>query len=81
MGGGDVPFKWAEACHDAFNSSKKCLAEGPILKYPNPEQLYTLFMGVSKYAWPCVLKQACTHVLDGKEKNIFTSHYIWVWFV
>ena len=26
-------------------------------------------MCISKYAWACVLTQACIHVLDGKEKT------------
>ena len=57
-------------CHDAFNILKKCLAEGPILKYPNPEQPYSLFTDAGKYAWACALTQACPHVVDDNGKTI-----------
>ena len=34
--------------------TQKYLAESPILKYPDPEEPYTLFTDASKHAWACV---------------------------
>ena len=57
-------------CQDSYNLLKKCLVESPILKYPEPEKSYTLFMDASKYAWACVLTQAYDHIIEGKARTI-----------
>ena len=40
------------------------------MKYPDPEHLYVLFTGASKYAWACVLTQEKMHQIEGKEVKI-----------
>ena len=50
---------------------KKYLIENPILKYPEPEKPYTLFIDASKYAWAYVLTQVYSHVI-GKERTSLT---------
>ena len=40
--------------------------ESPILVYPDPNKPYTLFSDVPKYAWPAMLTQKHTTIIDGK---------------
>ena len=66
----DIAYEWTGMCKDSFDSLRKCLAKSPILKYPDPEKPYTLFMDASKYAWACVSMQAHDHITEGKERAI-----------
>ena len=40
--------------------------KSPIRVYPDLNKLYILFMDVSKYAWPSVLMQYHTSIINGK---------------
>ena len=46
------------------------LPEGPLLKYSDLDNLYTLFTDAGKYAWSCILTQAYTHAIDDKKKTV-----------
>ena len=50
--------------------TEEYLFESPILKYPDPEKPHTLFTDASKYSWACVILQAYSHIIEGKEKTI-----------
>ena len=66
----NVLCEWTQTCQGSFDLLKKYLAESPILKYPDPEKPYILFMDATKYAWACVLTQACHHIIEGKERTV-----------
>ena len=51
----DIPFEWTIQCQAAFELLKEAIITPPILKYPDPNKVYTLFTDASKYAWACVL--------------------------
>ena len=55
------PFIWADQCQKAFKKPKDILMKRPIL---DPNILYLLFTGASKYAWSAVLTQECATVID-----------------
>ena len=50
---------------------KKLLIQEPILKYPDPGKLYTLYTDASKYAWSCVLTQEYNYEIEEKIKQIY----------
>ena len=66
----DVPYEWTNRCQQTFEFLKEMLLKEPILKYPDPKKLYTLFTDASKYAWACVLTQEYMHEFDGKIRKI-----------
>ena len=66
----DVPFKWTPICQESFELLKTSLMTEPILKYPDPNDPYVLFIDASKYAWACVLMQEKIHQIEGKEVKI-----------
>ena len=53
----DADFNWTEKCDKVFNHLKELLMEHPILRYPDPEQAYTLFTDASRIGWAGVLTQ------------------------
>ena len=53
----DEEFKWTPECEKCFNMLKDYLQESPILRYPDPEAKYVLYMDTSKYAYAGVLTQ------------------------
>ena len=53
----DTDFKWTEKCDKAFKHLKSLLMEHPILRYPDPNKGYTLFMDASGIGWAGVLTQ------------------------
>ena len=56
---------------------KGFLLEEPVLKYPNPDQLYVLYTDASKYAWAGVLMQAYTHAVGrGRKRNSPSVTYV-----
>ena len=57
-------------CQDSFDLLKKYLIESPILKYPDLEKPYTPLTDASKYVWACVLTEAYSHIIEGKERTI-----------
>ena len=60
-----------EKCHELFELLKASLMTEPILKYPDPDLPYMLFIDASrKYAWACVLTQEKIHHIEGKETKI-----------
>ena len=65
-----VTFQWTEQCQESFNLLKEYLLKEPILKYPDTNKLYILYMDASKYAWAGVLTQAYEHEFEGKKKEI-----------
>ena len=53
----DVEFKWTPECEKCFQILKEFLKQAPILRYPNPQASYTLYMDASKYAYAGMLTQ------------------------
>ena len=47
----DVEFKWTPECENCFQIIKEFLQQALILKYPDPQASYTLYMDASKYAY------------------------------
>ena len=66
----DTPFEWTIQCQASFEMLKDALITSPILKYPDPNKSYTLFMDASKHAWVCVLTQEYEHEKDGRTYKI-----------
>ena len=50
-------FEWTPECDRCFNMMKDYLQEAPILKYPDPNAEYILYMDAFKYAYMGVLTQ------------------------
>ena len=48
--------------------------KSPFLVYPDPNNLYILFMGASKYAWFAVLMQERATIID--DKTLINQHHI-----
>ena len=69
----DVPYEWTHKRQDSFDLLKKYLIESPILKYPDPDEPYTLFTDTNKYAFACVLTQVYDHIIAEKEMTILHS--------
>ena len=44
----NVEFEWMDICQQSFDILKKTLYEEPILKYPDPNKPYILYMDASK---------------------------------
>ena len=53
----DVEFKWTPECENCFQILKEFLQQAPILRYPDPQDSYTLYTDASKYAYAGVLTQ------------------------
>ena len=53
----DVEFKWTPECEKCFQILKEFLKQAPILRYPDPQASYTLYIDASKYADAGVLTQ------------------------
>ena len=53
----DVEFKWTPECENCFQILKDFLQKAPILKYPDPQANYMLYMDASKYMYTSVLTQ------------------------
>ena len=51
---------------------KEALCTKPILKFPDPQKPYVLFIDASKYAWAGVLTQPYTEETEGK---MVTTHH------
>ena len=66
----DIPFEWTVQCQAAIELLKEAIITSPILKYPDPNEGYTLFTDASKYAWARVLTQEYQYEKDGKEYKI-----------
>ena len=66
-------FQWSKQCEFAFQSLKNALCTKPILKFPDPQNLYVLFTDASKYVWAGVLTQPYTEEIEGK---VVTTHHL-----
>ena len=53
----DVEFKWMPECENCFQILKEFLQQAPILRYPDPQASYTLYIDASKYAYAGILTQ------------------------
>ena len=53
----DEELKWTSECKNCFPILKDFLQKAPILKYPDPQASYTLYIDTSKYAYANVLAQ------------------------
>ena len=53
----DVEFKWTPKCENCFQILKDFLQKAPILRYPDPQASYILYMDTSKYAYASMLTQ------------------------
>ena len=62
----DIEFKWTPECENCFQILKNFLQESPILRYPDPQASYTLYMDASKYAYVGILTQS----IDGTDHSI-----------
>ena len=69
----DSKFEWSDDCQTGFEYLKTCLAEDPLLKYPNPHKRYTVFTDVSDQAAAAVLTQEYSDE-NGEVKEIPISH-------
>ena len=64
----NVVFEWTDQCSKAFNHLHELLMEYPILRYPDPTQVYMLYTDASGIGWSGVLTQE--HLDEkGKGKN------------
>ena len=63
----DVPFEWILDCQQTFQLLKDLLMAEPILKYPDPNKPYVLYMDASKYV---SLTQEYEYEDEGKLKKI-----------
>ena len=55
----DTKFEWSDDCQSGFGYLKICLTDSPILKYPNAEKTYVVFIDVSDQTAAAVLTQEC----------------------
>ena len=53
----DADFNWTKESQECFQILKEVPQKAPILKYPDPQASYTLYMDASKYAYTKVLSQ------------------------
>ena len=53
----EVEFNWSEKCEKSFNHLRELLMQHPILRYPDPNKEYTLYMDASRIGWAGVLTQ------------------------
>ena len=58
----DSKFEWSDGCQTAFEYLKTCLAEAPILIYPNPHKRYIVFTDASDQAAGAVLTQEYSEI-------------------
>ena len=65
----DVDFEWTPQCQQAFEFMKEMLLKEPILKYPDPNYGYILYIDTSKYAWAGVLTQEYHYEEEWKNQN------------
>ena len=56
----ETKFVWSEDFHVGFNYLKTCLTESSILKYPNPQKRYAVFIYASNQAAAAVPTQEYT---------------------
>ena len=64
----NVVFEWTDQCSKAFNHLRELFMEYPILRYPDPKQVYILYTDASGIGWSAVLMQE--HLDEkGKMKN------------
>ena len=63
----DTMFEWCKKCEFSFQTLKDALCTEPILKFPDPQKPYVLFMDASKYAWVGVLTKPYTEKMEGKS--------------
>ena len=66
----EVDFVWTEKCRTSFEILKEAFIKEPILVYPDPELLYTLFTDASKYTWAAGLNQAYNYDKENREITI-----------
>ena len=65
----DTEFIWMEKCDKAFKHLKDLLMEHPILRYPDPNCSYTLFMDASSIRWAGVLMQEFEDDMGKKKQH------------
>jgi hypothetical protein len=53
----DVPFLWTEECRKALDQLIDQVTSDPVLRHPNPNQQYELYVDASTYALGAVLAQ------------------------
>ena len=66
----DTLFQWCKKCKFSFQTLKDALCTEPIFKFPDPQRLYVLSTGTSKYAWAGVLTQPYTEAIKGKVTTV-----------
>ena len=67
-------FEWCKKCEFSFQTLKEAPCTKPILKFPDPQRSYVLFMDTSKYAWAGALTQPYTKEMEGKTDSSPPSH-------
>ena len=60
-----IKFKWSNDCQVSFDYLKDFLIKDPLLKYPDPNKRYVVFMGASDQAAAAILTQEYPDA-DGK---------------
>ena len=61
----DIKCDWSNDCQVSFDYLKDCLIKDPVLKYPDSNKRYVLFMDASDQAASAILTQEYTDA-DGK---------------
>ncbi|RVW18631.1 hypothetical protein CK203_104269 [Vitis vinifera] len=64
----DVPFVWDKACHNAFESIRKYLANPPILGAPMAGKPLILYIAAQKCSLRALLAQENE---ENKEKTLY----------
>ena len=59
-----IEFKWTDECQESYERLKQALASAPILKSPNWEIIFHVYIDASNFAIGCVLAQPGEHKLD-----------------
>ena len=68
------PFIWTPDCQSSFDMLCSCLANTPIVQVPDPNELYLLFMDISKYCFSGVLAQTSTEESNEALVKLLTGN-------
>ncbi len=68
----EVPFEWNEECEHSFQLLRKALISSPILRYPQYEQPFILYVDASGFAIGSILAQ----IGDDRKEHVvaYASH-------
>ena len=70
----DTQYEWTGKCQKSFNHLREMLMKHLILRYPDPQKLYTLFTDASGIGWSGVLTQE--HIDDSGRSKLHPVCYV-----